>query len=72
MQQLTNWCKVNNKSQNVDKTNDMIIDFRKARSNYSSLNIDKWSVEIVQSSTCLGVYLAANLDWFLNTSCIVK
>ncbi|KAI5618694.1 gastrula zinc finger protein XlCGF28.1-like [Silurus asotus] len=44
----------------------------RAQSGHSSLIIDGSSVEIVKSTKFLGVYLADNLTWSLNTSSITK
>ncbi|XP_076849711.1 uncharacterized protein LOC143497938 [Brachyhypopomus gauderio] len=68
VQRLTDWCKDNNLHLNVDKTNEMVVDFRRARQSHSPLNIDGSSVEIVKSTKFLGVHLAENLTWTLNTS----
>ncbi|XP_060716983.1 uncharacterized protein LOC132839820 isoform X2 [Tachysurus vachellii] len=72
VQQLTAWCRTNNLSLNVDKTKEMVVDFRRAQSDDSPLNIDGSSVEIVKSTKFLGVHLAENLTWSLNTSAITK
>ncbi|KAI5108018.1 gastrula zinc finger protein XlCGF28.1-like [Silurus meridionalis] len=62
----------NNLSLNVDKTKEMVVDFRRAQSNHSPLNIDGSYVEIIKSTKFLGVHLADNLTWSLNTSFITK
>ncbi|KAI5611805.1 gastrula zinc finger protein XlCGF28.1-like [Silurus asotus] len=72
MQRLTAWCGANNLTLNVDKTKEMVVDFRRAQSDQSPLIIDKCSVEIVKSTKFLGVHLAENLTWSLNTSSITK
>ncbi|GAA6107150.1 piezo-type mechanosensitive ion channel component 1-like, partial [Tachysurus ichikawai] len=72
VQQLTTWCRTNNLSLNVDKTKQMVVDFRRAQSDHSPLNIDGSSVEIVKSTKFLNVHLAENLTWSLNTSSITK
>ncbi|KAI5089719.1 gastrula zinc finger protein XlCGF28.1-like [Silurus meridionalis] len=72
VQRLTAWCGANNLSLNVDKTKEMVVDFRRARSDHSPLIIDGYSVEIVKSTKFLGVHLADNLTWSLNTSSITK
>ncbi|KAF7696960.1 gastrula zinc finger protein XlCGF28.1-like [Silurus meridionalis] len=50
----------------------MVLDFRRAQSDHSPLIIDGSSVEIVKSTKFLGVHLADNLNWPLNTSSITK
>ncbi|KAK3512858.1 hypothetical protein QTP70_028928 [Hemibagrus guttatus] len=69
VQRLTTWCKANNLSLNVDKTKEMVVDFRIAQSDHSPLFI---SVEIIKSTKFLGVHLAENLTWSLNTTSISK
>ncbi|KAI5619000.1 gastrula zinc finger protein XlCGF28.1-like [Silurus asotus] len=72
VQRLTAWCEANNLSLNVDKTKEMVVDFRRAQSDQSPLIIDGFSVEIVKSTKFLGVHLADNSTWSLNTSSITK
>uniref|UniRef100_A0A3B1JAG4 Reverse transcriptase domain-containing protein n=1 Tax=Astyanax mexicanus TaxID=7994 RepID=A0A3B1JAG4_ASTMX len=72
VQRLTDWCTVNNLHLNVDKTKEMVVDFRRAQHTHSPLNIDGSSVEIVKSTKFLGVHLADNLTWTLNTSSTAK
>jgi gmma-aminobutyric acid receptor subunit gamma/cGMP-dependent protein kinase 2 len=42
---LTMWCKANNLSLNVIKTKEMIVDYRKRRTEYASIRIDGAVVE---------------------------
>ncbi|KAK2889881.1 hypothetical protein Q8A73_018181 [Channa argus] len=72
VQRLTAWCGANNLSLNVDKTKEMVVDFRRAQGDHSPLIIDGSSVEIVKSTKFLGVHLADNLTWSVNTSSITK
>ncbi|KAK3555192.1 hypothetical protein QTP86_010486 [Hemibagrus guttatus] len=72
VQQLTACCRANNLSVNVDKTKEMVVDFRSAQSNFSPLNTDGSSMEIVKSTKFLGVHLAKNYTWSLNTRSISK
>ncbi|KAI5085415.1 hypothetical protein C0J45_23129 [Silurus meridionalis] len=72
VQWLTAWCGANNLSLNVDKTKEMVVDFRRAQSDQSPLIIDESSVEIVKSTKFLRVHLVDNLTWSLNTSSITK
>ncbi|KAK3564738.1 hypothetical protein QTP86_024866 [Hemibagrus guttatus] len=69
---LTAWCKANNQSLNVNKTKEMVVDFRRAQSDHSLLFIDRSPVEIVKSTKFLGVHLVENFTWSLNTSSISK
>ncbi|KAK3556753.1 hypothetical protein QTP70_016700 [Hemibagrus guttatus] len=72
VQRLTAWCRANNLSLNVDKTKEMVVDFRRAQSDHSPLFIDGSPVEIVKSTKFLGVHLVENFTWSLNTSSISK
>ncbi|KAK3508787.1 hypothetical protein QTP70_007628 [Hemibagrus guttatus] len=67
VQRLTAWCKDNNLSLNVEKTKEMVVDFRRAQSDHSPLNTNGSNVEIVKSTKFLGVHLAK-----VNTSSITK
>ncbi|KAK3557694.1 hypothetical protein QTP70_034108, partial [Hemibagrus guttatus] len=69
VQRLTAWCKDNNLSLNMEKMKEMDVDFRKAQSNHSPLNIN---VEIVKSTKFLCVHLVEDLTWSLNTGSITK
>ncbi|KAI4885370.1 hypothetical protein NFI96_008195 [Prochilodus magdalenae] len=72
VQRLTDWCRTNNLSLNVDKTKEMFVDFRRTRRDHSPIHIDGSTVEIVNSTKFLGVHLAEDLTWSLNTSTITK
>ncbi|KAK1786882.1 hypothetical protein P4O66_017263, partial [Electrophorus voltai] len=72
VQELVSWCKVNNLYLNVDKTKEMVVDFRRARQDHSPLAINGSSVEIVKNIKFHGVHIAENLTWTLNTSSITK
>ncbi|KAI4879699.1 hypothetical protein NFI96_007536 [Prochilodus magdalenae] len=64
--------RTNNLSLNVDKTKEKVVDFRRTRRYHSPLHIDGSTVEIVRSTKFLGVHLAEDLTWSLNTSTITK
>uniref|UniRef100_A0A669BQX1 Reverse transcriptase domain-containing protein n=1 Tax=Oreochromis niloticus TaxID=8128 RepID=A0A669BQX1_ORENI len=72
VQRLTIWCKDNNLSLNVDKTKEMVADFRRTRDDHSPLSINGSSVEIVDSTKFLGVHLEKDLGWSLNISFLHK
>ncbi|KAK3545687.1 hypothetical protein QTP70_010890 [Hemibagrus guttatus] len=65
-------CKDNNLSLNFDKTKGMVVDFRRAQSGHSPLFTNRSSVEIVKSTKFLGIHVAENFTWSLNTSSISK
>ena len=64
--------KVNNLSLNIDKTKEMVVDFRRAQRVHEPLNIQDFPVEIVKNTKFPGVNLAENLTWSLNTGSTVK
>ncbi|KAK3514074.1 hypothetical protein QTP70_003224 [Hemibagrus guttatus] len=72
VQRLTAWCKANNLSLNVEKTKELVVDFRRAQSDHSPLDVNGSNVEIVKSTKFLGVHLAEDLIWSLNTNSITK
>ncbi|KAL7887641.1 hypothetical protein AOLI_G00053620 [Acnodon oligacanthus] len=61
VQQLTDWCRANNLSLNVDKTKEMVVDFQRVRGDHPPLNITGSAVEIVRSTKFLGVHITQNL-----------
>ncbi|KAF7711715.1 gastrula zinc finger protein XlCGF28.1-like [Silurus meridionalis] len=76
---LTHNCVATHSSNHIIKfANDMTMvgliskNDERAQSNHSPLIIDESSVEIVKSTKYLGVHLAYNLTWSLNTSSITK
>ena len=52
---LVDWCKVNDLILNVDKTKEVIVDFRKSRPSHTPLLIDDTAVKVVSSTEFLGV-----------------
>ncbi|KAK3513639.1 hypothetical protein QTP70_028828 [Hemibagrus guttatus] len=72
VQQLTAWCTANSLSLNINKTKEIVVDFRRAQSDHSPLFIDGSSMEIVKSTKFLGIHLAENFSWSLKISSISK
>ncbi|KAK3545821.1 hypothetical protein QTP70_015262 [Hemibagrus guttatus] len=68
VKQLMQWCRANNLSLNINKTEEMDVDFRRAQSDHSLQNIDGSSMEIIKSNK----FLVENLTWSLNNSSISK
>lgn len=58
---LAGWCSANNLILNVDKTKEIIIDFRKNRPRHAPLCINTKAVEVVSSVKFLGVHITDNL-----------
>ena len=70
---LISWCNDNNLELIVNKTKEMIVDFRRKKpSPPSPLVIDGRTVEIVQHFKFLGSTISSNLKWELNVVSIVK
>ncbi|KAG7474480.1 RNA-directed DNA polymerase from transposon BS [Solea senegalensis] len=72
VQHLEDWCRVNNLLLNVDKTKEMIIDFRKSQTEHAPLSISGRTVERVENIKFLGVQISQDLSWNKNTSYITK
>ncbi len=70
---LISWCNDNNLELNVNKTKEMIVDFRRKKSSPPSpLVIDGRTVEIVQHFKCIGSAISSNLKWEINVVNTVK
>lgn len=70
---LEGWCRDNNLYINVEKTKEMVVDYRRIRSTPPPpLSFRGADVEVVSSFKCLGVHITNRLMWSKNTSCLVK
>ena len=69
---LTVWCKDNNLSLNVNKTKEMIVEYRKRRTKHAPILIDGAVVEPVESFKFLGVHITNKLTWSKQTKTVVK
>ena len=66
------WCQENNLSLNVNKTKEMIVDFRKQQRVHPPFYIDRTTVEKVESFMFLGVHITDKLKWSTHTDGVVK
>uniref|UniRef100_A0A8L0DMF9 Reverse transcriptase domain-containing protein n=1 Tax=Oncorhynchus mykiss TaxID=8022 RepID=A0A8L0DMF9_ONCMY len=66
------WCQENNLTLNVNKTKEMIVDFRKQQREHSPIHIDGTVVERVSSFKFLGIHITDKLNWSTHTDSIVK
>uniref|UniRef100_A0A8C7MZF5 Reverse transcriptase domain-containing protein n=1 Tax=Oncorhynchus kisutch TaxID=8019 RepID=A0A8C7MZF5_ONCKI len=66
------WCKENNLTLNVNKTKEMIVDFRKQQREHPPIHIDGTVVERVASFKFLGIHITDKLNWSTHTDSIVK
>ncbi|CDQ58637.1 unnamed protein product [Oncorhynchus mykiss] len=66
------WCQENNLTLNVNKTKEMIVEFRKQQREHPPIHIDGTVVERVVSFKFLGVHITDKLNWSTHTDSIVK
>ena len=66
------WCQDNNLSLIVSKTKELIVDYRKRRSEQAPINIDGAVVERVESFKFLGVHMTNKVSWSKHTKTVVK
>ena len=63
IENLVNWCGNNNLSLNVNKTKEIVINFRKRKEEHASVYINGDEVERVESFRFSGVQITNNLSW---------
>ena len=66
------WCQDNNFSLNVIKTKEMIVVYRKKRTEHAPILIDGAVVEQVESFKFLGVHITNKLPWSNHIKTVVK
>ncbi len=69
---LARWCSDNNLSLNVEKTNEIVVDFRRVHSLHAPLPINGATVERVSSTKFLGLHITEDLSWTNNTAALAK
>ena len=72
MRALGVWCQENNLTLNVNKTKEMIVDFRKQQREQPPIYIDGTVVERVESFKFLGVHITNKLKLSTHTDSVVK
>ncbi len=72
VERLSSWCSDNNLSLNVQKTKELILDFRKHRPAHTPLLINGQQVETVPTFKFLGTHISADHSWAPNTKALVK
>ncbi len=69
---LTKWCQENHLSLNIDKTKELVVDFRRQSREHTPITIDKTPVERVNSFKFLGVHITEDLTWSDHTDAVLK
>ncbi len=69
---LTKWCQENHLSLNIDKTKELVVDFRRQSRVHTPISIDKTPVERVNSFKFLGVHITEDLTWSAHTDAVLK
>jgi hypothetical protein len=64
---LAMWCQENNLSININKTRELIVDFRKQQREHPPIHIGRTAMEKVESFKFLGVHITDKLKWFTHT-----
>lgn len=67
---LASWCSHNNLSLNTEKTKEIVVDFRRSRTQHAPLSINDTVVERVSSTKFLGVHITEDLSWTTNTAAL--
>ncbi len=69
---LTKWCQENHLSLNIDKTKELVVDFRRQSREHTPISIDKTPVERMSSFKFLGVHITEDLTWSAHTVAVLK
>ena len=66
------WCQEINLSLNVNKTKELMVDFRKQQREHAPIHIDGAAVEKVESFKFHCVHITDDLKWSIHTDSVVK
>ncbi len=69
---LAQWCQSNNLSLNVNKTKELIVDYRRQERRHASSDINGDRVERISSFKFLGVHITENFTWTVHMDQVVK
>ncbi len=69
---LTKWCQENHLSLNIDKTKELVVDYRRQSREHTPITIDKTPVERVNSFKFPGVHITEDLIWSAPTDAVLK
>ncbi len=69
---LTKWCQENHLSLNIDKTKELVVDFRRPSREHTPITINETPVERVNSFKFLVVHITEDLTWSAHTDAVLK
>ncbi len=69
---LTRWCQENHLSLNINKTNELVVDFRRQKKEHNPIIIDGTPVKRASSFKFLGVHITEDLTWSAHTDAVLK
>ncbi len=69
---LTKWVQENHLSLNIDKTKELVVDYRRQSREHTPITIDKTPVERVSSFKFLGIHITEDLTWSAHTDAVLK
>lgn len=73
VQRLSQWCSRNHLVLNINKTKEVIVDYRRSRrTQHAPLCLQGEAVERVNNIKFLGIHISSDLSWAVNTSHLVK
>lgn len=72
VERLAGWCTDNNLALNTSKTKELIVDFRRKKTDLQPLVISGDNVERASDFRFLGVHLNDDLTWSTNTAATIK
>src|SRR4029434_7289941 len=72
MQRLSTWCTLNNLVLNTSKTKELIVDYRRKKSDMQPIAINGERAERVSDFSFLGTHIEEDLSWTRNTTALLK
>ncbi len=69
---LTKGCQENHLSLNIDKTKELVVDYRRQSREHTPITIDKTPVERVNCFKFLGIHITEDLTWSTHTDAVLK
>ncbi len=72
MSRLAGWCSDNNLFLNVEKTKEIVVDFRRVHTWHAPLTSNSATVKRLNVEKFLGVHITEDLSWTNNTTALAK